>query len=148
MASRTGEIVSDTSIACPSRLEPHCLEVIDAFAAPEPCQDLVFFGLTIRRDEHPNRLADELGGRVSKHAFRGRIAGLDDAVQILGDDRIVCRIDDGGEICLRALRLLPIANISLRPPHPVQAPVDDDAGHAVREVLDVALGVSLFGFDV
>lgn len=122
--------------------------MIDAFAASESCQDVVFLELTILRDEHPHRPADELGGRVSKDAFCGRIAGLDDAVQVLGNDCIVGRFDDGGQIRLGALCLFPIADVSLRPPHPVQASVDDDADHAVREVLDVALGVSLVGFGV
>ena len=70
-------------------------------------------------DEHPNRLADELGGGVAEDAFRGCVAGLDDAVQILRDDGVIRRVDDGRQICLRARRLLCAGDISLRAPDPV-----------------------------
>ena len=45
--------------------------------------------------------ADELRRRYSRRAAPPRVARLDDAVQILRDDRVVGRFDDGRQIGLR-----------------------------------------------
>jgi len=74
--------------------------MIDAFTAPDAREDVVFFGLTLRRYEDANRLAHEFGSRVAKDPLTGGIAGLNDAIEILRQDRVVRRLDDGREIRL------------------------------------------------
>ena len=49
---------------------------------------------------------------------------------------------------LRVFRFFALADVSLRTPHPVQAAVNDHTSHAVREVLGLAVSISLFRFDV
>jgi hypothetical protein len=52
-------------------------------------QYVVFFGLAIRRDEDSNGLSDQLSTGVAEEPFSCSVAGLDDAIEIFGDDRIV-----------------------------------------------------------
>ena len=57
-----------------------------------------FLGLAIGGDEETNRMADELAGAVAEHPLGGGVAGADDAVEILRDDRVVRRLDDGRQV--------------------------------------------------
>ncbi len=81
----------------------HGLEVIDALSAPDARQHLIFFALAIRGNEQPDRLADNLVRRVLKHPLRRTIPRLDDAVQVFAQNRVVARLDDGGEVLGRTL---------------------------------------------
>ena len=78
--------------------DPHGLEMLDALAAAQPREDVVFFGLPLGRDQHPDRPADELVGRIAEQPLGGGVARLNDAVEILREDRIVGRVDDRGEV--------------------------------------------------
>ena len=62
MSSRTGEIVSEMSSGRPSLVDANGLEMLDALAAAQPREDVVFFGLTIGRNQHPDRRPIELVG--------------------------------------------------------------------------------------
>ncbi len=85
--------------------DPHRLEVFDSLALSQPGQDVVFFGLPFRRNQHANRLSHEFVGRIAKQPLGGCIARLDDAVQVFGDDRVLGRVDDRRQIRLRRERL-------------------------------------------
>ena len=73
------------------------LEVVEAIAAANAGQRLVFLGLAILRDQPADRRTDHLGGTVAEHPLRRLVPRLDDAVEILADDRVVGGLDDGGE---------------------------------------------------
>ena len=47
-------------------------------------------------NQHEHRLPERLLGRVAKQPFSRRIPGIDDAGQILADDRVIRGFDDGG----------------------------------------------------
>ena len=76
----------------------HGFEVIDALAAADAGEDVVFLGLTIGRDQDADRLADQLRGGVAEQPLGPRVARLDDAVEILGNDRVVRRFDNGRQV--------------------------------------------------
>ncbi len=76
---------------------PDGLEVFDPLAAADLREHDVFFAQAVRRDQHRDRLADSVCGRVAEQALSAAIPRGDDAVQILADNRVVRRLDDGGE---------------------------------------------------
>ena len=79
---------------------PHAdrLEVIDALAGANAREDHRFLLLPLGRNQREDRPPDQLVRAVAKDALRGGIAGLDDAVQVFREDRILGRVDDGGQI--------------------------------------------------
>src|SRR5262249_54354255 len=58
-----------------------------------------------------DRLADDLLGRVAEHPLRRRIPGHDDAVERLGDDGIVRRLDYGGQAAAELIRPFTIGDV-------------------------------------
>ena len=78
--------------------------MFDTFTSPNAREDSVLFGLTLRRYEDANRLPHEFGGGVAKDPLAGGIAGLNDAIEILRQNRVVRRFDDGREILLSRRR--------------------------------------------
>jgi hypothetical protein len=58
-------------------------------ALANPSEDVVLLALAVGRDEDPDRLPDQFARLITKQSLRGGVARLDDAVQILCDDRIV-----------------------------------------------------------
>src|SRR6185503_21306205 len=85
--------------------EPHRLEVLDALAAPDLAQYHVLFRVPFRRDQHEDRPADELRLAVAEDLLARLIAGVNDAVQVLRDDRVGGRRDDRRKPSLRSARL-------------------------------------------
>src|SRR5258706_10146185 len=71
--------------------------MIDLLAAAQARDDLVFLRLTVGWNDPADGLADHLRGGVAEDALSRSIPGLNDAVQILADDRIVARLDDRRE---------------------------------------------------
>ena len=102
----------------------HGLEVVDAFAAPQPRQDVVFLRLPLGRDQHAHGPSDQLVGRIAEQALGRGIARLNDAVEVLRDDGVVGGIDDRREVRLRGERLLLLGDV---------AKVADDAEASVRQ---------------
>ena len=96
-SSRIGDTVSEIGMQRAVLPLADRLEVRDRLARADARQDDVFFGLAVRRDDHPNRPADGFGRRVAEHPLGGPVPGRDDAVQILADDRVVGRFDDGDQ---------------------------------------------------
>jgi hypothetical protein len=76
----------------------HRLKVMDPFAATNPSDDVVLFGLTIGGDDDANRLPDEFRGAVAEHPLRGGVTRSNDPVEIFGDDRVVRRFHDRREV--------------------------------------------------
>ena len=68
---------------------PHCFEMIDAAAGANRCEHGVFLGLAIVGNDLPNRTADHLGSGETEHPLGRGVPRLNDAVQVLADNRIV-----------------------------------------------------------
>src|SRR5580704_4107916 len=77
------------------------LVVIEAVAVPDAIEDLRFLVLQFRRNEDPDRFADDFFGRVTEQLLGGVVPADDDAVEILADDRVAGRFDDAGELLAR-----------------------------------------------
>src|SRR6185369_206605 len=75
----------------------HRFVMVNPIAAADALQDFRFFLEMIRRNENGYRLADNLLRSISKDPLRTAIPARNDAIQILADDRIVRRFDDGRE---------------------------------------------------
>src|SRR5436190_17413841 len=71
--------------------------MVDLLATPDVADDVVFLGLSLRRDDAPDRLADHLLGGEAEQPLRPRVPRGDDAVQRLADDGVVARLDDRRE---------------------------------------------------
>ena len=77
------------------------LEVIHAFAEAQAGEDGRLFVDAIGRHKDGDRFADDFVGGPAEDALRTGVPGLNDAVEILGDDGVVGGFDDGGEASLR-----------------------------------------------
>ena len=86
-------------------------EVIDLLTGADLREHGVFFALQLVRNEHANRLPDGFRGGVAEHPFGGGIPRGDDALEILADDRVVARVDDGRQMAARARQALAIADV-------------------------------------
>ncbi len=93
--------------------DPHRLEVLDPLALSQPSQDLVFLGLPFRRNQHANRaVPTSSSDGIAKQTLGGRVARLNDAVQVFRDDRVVGRVDNRRQVRLRRERLLLLGNVA------------------------------------
>src|SRR5262249_29618516 len=72
-------------------------EVLDAFTPSDATEDFSLLILMIRRDEDGDRLADDLFRHVAEDPFGAFVPALDDAVEVLADDRVIGRFDDCDE---------------------------------------------------
>jgi hypothetical protein len=128
---------------------PDRLVVIDLVAGPDLGEHHIFLGLQFVRNQHADGPPDGVGRRVAEHAFRRRIPRRDRAVQVLGDDRIVGRLDDGDEPAtgrggLRAVR--DVTGDFRRADHPARIIVnrrDGQRDRNQRPVLALADGVEV-----
>src|SRR5919109_636511 len=76
----------------------HGVEVRNLLAAAEPREHAFFLVASVVGDDQQHDWPpDGLGGRPAKHALRGAIPGRHDAVEILADDDVLRRVDDGGQ---------------------------------------------------
>src|SRR5690606_2830249 len=73
------------------------LKVINALPAADALEDARLLLPAIGGEEAPDRLPDHFGGRVAKDALGAGVPGGHDTVEVLADDRVVRRIDDGGQ---------------------------------------------------
>ena len=68
---------------------PDGFEMVDPVAAPDLREDDILLGHAVGGNQNPNRLANQFRPAVAEQSLGGRVARLDDAVEILGDDCIV-----------------------------------------------------------
>ena len=73
------------------------LIVCHVLAPPDSRQDVVLFGVELGRDQAEDRLADHFVSRVAKDPLGCGVPAPYRAVNILADDRVVGRIDNGRE---------------------------------------------------
>jgi hypothetical protein len=85
----------------------HRFVVIDALTAHDPGDDIGFFILPVRGKDERDRTADRLLGGVAKQPFRAGVPGLDHAVEVLADDRVIGRFNDCAQLDGAALSLVP-----------------------------------------
>jgi hypothetical protein len=78
--------------------------MIDAFPSPKPREDVVFLPLPVRRNESADGPPDDFTGGVAEQALSGCVERLDNAFEILGDDRVVRRLHDRGQVRLSRAR--------------------------------------------
>ena len=69
--------------------EPNRLEVVDVITAADPVKNLLFFRQPVGWEEHGDRLADGLVGRVSEQSFGAGIPRQDFTLQALAEDGIL-----------------------------------------------------------
>ena len=79
------------------------LEMIDGLATANPGQDFRFLAEAVGGYDGRDRPADHFLRRVAEHALRPKIPRRDDAVQVLADDRVVGRRDEGREVKGRSI---------------------------------------------
>src|SRR6185369_2672819 len=91
--------------------ETHRFEMVHALATTDFADDGFLFILQIRRDETHNRPADNLLGLVAENARGTGVPGNNPAIQVLADDRVVRRGNDGGQACGLDLGLPMLRNI-------------------------------------
>ena len=73
---------------------PHRLQVLHALAAQHTLQNLLFLLNPLRRQQQRDWLADDLLRPVAEQPLGPCVPGLDDAVEVLGQDGIVGRLND------------------------------------------------------
>ncbi len=77
------------------------LERLDPLAARELREDPGVLVTPVGRHEHPERAADRLGRRVAEEVLSRAVPALDLAVERFPDDRVLGRVDEGGEMSPR-----------------------------------------------
>ena len=91
-SSRIGDTVREMSTSRPSlvwRTVSKCSTLSPARIRPST---YVSSSSRFRRNDPGDRLPDHLGRGVAEQPLRGRVPRLNDAVQILADDRVVGRL--------------------------------------------------------
>src|SRR4051794_9484274 len=86
--------------------------MFDARAAADATEDEVLLLLAVRRDDESDGLANRFFSGVAEHPLRGRVPRLDDAIEVLADNRVVRRFNDRGKAPLGFVRLPPITYIA------------------------------------
>src|SRR5947208_422404 len=71
--------------------------MIDSLSGLQPSDDLVFFGYPLRRNDERNMFANGFFRGITEDSLRALVPTLDDAVQRFANDRIVGRLDNGGQ---------------------------------------------------
>ena len=96
-ALRIGETLSEMGTSRPSR----ACRTVSKCSTRRPAriarQHCVFLGLPIIGNDAANGRANHLVGGIPEHAFGRLVPRQNDSVQVLADDGIVGRLDDGGE---------------------------------------------------
>ena len=69
--------------------------MLDALTLPDALQDIGFFALALFRQKHADRFSDRLRRRIAIDMLGTGIPGENDAIQILTDDGVFGRLDDG-----------------------------------------------------
>src|SRR2546426_12635321 len=84
---------------------PHAnrFEVVDSLAPPDSPQNQSELTRGFRRVEERDRLADGFLSRIAVHSVGRRIPSHNDAVQSLGNDRVIAEIHDGGHLILQQI---------------------------------------------
>ena len=96
------ENFDQASVLAPS----HGVVGLDALAAPDAFQDAGLFVLPIGRNEESDPLADDLVRRIAEDSLGGLVPAGDDAIDVVGHDRVVRPLDDRREFGVCRLRLL------------------------------------------
>ena len=73
--------------------------MFDALPLPEPFQDRGFLIRSIWRYQQAYGFADYLTCLIAEYSFSSLIPASDDAVKILGKDRILRSFYDGRQLC-------------------------------------------------
>ena len=89
-------------------------------------EDLQFLFLAIRWNQSHDRRADHFVGGVSEDALRPEIPTGDDTVQILSDDRIVGRGDDGRQPARSNLGQMALGHVAEAPDAPRALPFNGE----------------------
>jgi hypothetical protein len=91
--------------------DAHGFVMLHPFAAPEPLHDVREVVLMVGRDQDGHRPADDLLGGVAVQRLGSAIPARNRALQILADDGILARLDDGRQPQARFLGPLLLGNV-------------------------------------
>ncbi len=91
---------------------PHGLEMVQLLAGADLADNEILFIEAVAWNDQADMPADGLLGREAENAFGRFVPGGDDAFQRFADDRIVRRLDNRGQPCLRDERRIGIYKIS------------------------------------
>ena len=103
VSSRIGDSVTETSNTVPSRATRSVSKDGDALALTDPPQQLGFLVAPVDRHHARDAAADDLGGGVAEHPLGAGVPRQDAAVQALGEDGVLGRLDHRGQERLRAI---------------------------------------------
>src|SRR3546814_3876096 len=78
--------------------------VVDGLAAADAGEDYVFFVVAVGGNQDRHRLPDLFLGGIAEEPLRAAVPACGDAVEVLADDGVVRRLDDGGQALRRRLR--------------------------------------------
>ena len=73
--------------------------LLDALAASDMAEDVILLAVPLRRYQLENWLPDDFMRRITEYPFGAEIPRRDEAVQILADDCIVGRFNNGRQPC-------------------------------------------------
>ena len=106
-----GDAVTDTSIRLPSLVSRTVSK--GSIRSPAESRRRICSSSSCRfgRDEPVDRSSYDLIGPVAEQAFRACVPTEDDSVQILGNNRIVRRLDKGRQPCVGLLHPLPLGYV-------------------------------------
>jgi hypothetical protein len=71
--------------------------MIDLPTSPDLFENDSFLAQPLLRDQHCYRLTDRFVSRVAEDTFRALIPTQNNTIEVLADDRIVSRLDNGGQ---------------------------------------------------
>jgi hypothetical protein len=78
---------------------PHCFEMVNFFAAPDVCENLVFFGPSIKRNDELDVLTNCFVRGVTEDSLRSKIPGGNYAVEGFADNNVIRRRDNRSQMC-------------------------------------------------
>src|SRR5690348_13403249 len=90
---------------------PNGLEMLDPLAAPKPTEDRALFGQPFWRNEKRNGPTDDLFRAISENHFCAVVPAPDGPFQVLTDNSVIGRADDGGKVGSRAFSGLPVGDV-------------------------------------
>src|SRR5690606_32188461 len=92
--------------------DAHRLQILDPATPADFLEDHLLLRVPLGRNQAVDRASDELFARIAEDAVTALVARGDDAVQVLRDDRVGRRRNDGGQVRLLFSRTLTLGDVA------------------------------------